>query len=390
MIVTVFDHLFKRVDILSNFTYLQYTDCYDDIGDFTVNALLDERNKKFLHKDEIYYLHFEDGIMGKVEDAKVDQSNDPNVIVLTGSLLGFILTKRVIGGTQSAMGSYAAESIQNMLNNAFGMYTRKGINIAFSYGNVVFDQTTKINKQQTGGTIWKWIQALLQLDNLGYHFVANIGPLTTYENELGDSYETNVTSWSFELRKGMDRTRGNKEGNKAVIFSTDLSNLISSMYEVNRTEYANECVIAGEGEGSERVWMIVHRDGERPDLNAKTGWDYEQMFVDARDVQSGEDWTPEEYSSVLNSRADDKLAEVDIKESYEGTVRDDGRHLYGKDADYWKGDLVTLEDKHLGIVLSARITKVTKTIQGVETMLDLTFGYQEILPIDKLKKEGVV
>lgn len=387
MIVTVFDHLFKRVDILSNFTYLQYTDCYDDIGDFTVNALLDERNKKFLQKDETYYLHFEDGIMGKIEDARVDQNDDPNIIVLTGRLLGFIMEKRVINGIQSANNVYVAETIRNVFERAFRVNTRRGIPFTASYGNVVFNQTSNISKQQTGGTIWKWIQELLQVDNLGYHLTANIGPLVTYENYFGETYETNVESWSFELRKGVDRTRGNSEGNHPVIFSTDLNNLVSSVYEVNRSEYANECIIAGEGEGIDRVWATVWRDGEPQTLS---GWDYEQLFVDARDVQSEEGWTTEQYNDVLSARAKDKLTEVDVKESYEGTVRDNGRYLYGKDADYWKGDVVTLEDKNLGVALSARITKVTKTVQGVETMLDLTFGYQEILPINKLKKEGVV
>lgn len=395
MLITVFDKFFLRIDVLRNYTFAQYEDKYDDIGTFAVKAILDENNRRFLDKTERYFLHFEHGVMGRVEKVGIDTSDDYNVVNLSGRLLGYIMTKRVFRGIKNAVNAYAAETIRNTFETAFrgrGYGENNGkITFTTSYGNVVFNQTSVVTKQQTGGTLWQWIQPLLQVDELGYDMTANIGERQLFMYESGGaavSTWTNVASWNFELRKGVDRTRGNTEGNRAVVFSTDLSNLVTSTYDISMENHTTCVAIAGEGEGTDRKWL--EKDYHTDEADLAFGWNWEELYVDARDVQSEEGTTSEEYNQMLYNRADEKARESDIKESYSGTVRLDKQYSYGKDADFWKGDIVTLEDQKLGIRTNARITSATHTVQGTEDIWDLAFGYQEILPLDKLKREGVV
>lgn len=394
MLITVFDKYFLRIDILTNFTFAQYEDKYDDIGTFSVEALIDEQNKKFLNKKERYFLHFENGIMGRIERVNIDYDSDPNIINLSGRLLGYIMEKRVIRGIKNAVNAYAAETIRNTFESCFrvtGLDKQGRINFVTSYGNVVFNQTSIVTKQQTGGTLWKWIQPLLQMDELGYDMTANIGERQLFDYESGGaafSTWTNVASWNFELRKGVDRTKGNAEGNKPVIFDTDLSNLKTLTYDLNVEDHTTCAIVAGEGEGTDRRW--VEKDYHTDEVDLVFGWNWEEIYVDARDVQSEEGQSQDEYDDMLYNRADEKAKEADVIETYSGTVRNDGRYFYGKDADFWKGDIVTLVDRELGISIDARITSVIHSVQGSEDILDLVFGYQEVLPINKLKKEGVV
>ena len=60
--------------------------------------------------------------------------------------------------------------------------------------------------------------------------------------------------------------------------------------------------------------------------------------------------------------------------------------MYGKD--YNLGDLVTVQDDVLGIVVDAQITQVTKTVQGSSEIIDIAFTYGKINrePVEQIKR----
>ena len=146
-------------------------------------------------------------------------------------------------------------------------------------------------------------------------------------------------------------------------------------------------MILGEGEGSGRKQQVA---GD----NAKVGFTRRELYVDARDIQSesnnesGETQTlsPAEYASALIQRGDEKLAECQVTETFEAQLRVFGDIQYEFGVDYEKGDKVTVRDRQLGVIVSARITEVEEDFDD-EYALVLTFGYSYPTLIQKVKQK---
>lgn len=141
-----------------------------------------------------------------------------------------------------------------------------------------------------------------------------------------------------------------------VTFSQEYSNLLSSNYDKDATNYKNCAFVFGEGEGAARRMRRVWRDDSRP-----TGLDLYEVVIDARDLSSnnsdGTKMSDEEYGNNLTIRGRSKLAESNVVETFDGEIAPDVNYEYKKD--YFLGDLVTIENEY-GISRTVRITAVTE------------------------------
>ena len=190
----------------------------------------------------------------------------------------------------------------------------------------------------------------------------------------------------FEVVAGVDRTIEQSEVDP-VEFSTDLEDILSSSYYTNNQDEKNVAFIQGEGDGASRISQISGND-------ELEGFDRKELYVDARDIQSeftNEEGTtttltPEEYDATLVNRGDDKLAECKTIETFEAQIRVFGGVQYEFGVDYNKGDKVTVRDKQLGVVVSARITEVEEDFDD-EYALVLTFGYSYPTLMQKVKQQ---
>jgi len=68
----------------------------------------------------------------------------------------------------------------------------------------------------------------------------------------------------FWTRPGVDRTVGQEE-QEPVFFSTELDDVLSSEYFYNAGEEGNVALVAGEGEGSGRVYVTVEGEAGQPE-----------------------------------------------------------------------------------------------------------------------------
>ena len=190
----------------------------------------------------------------------------------------------------------------------------------------------------------------------------------------------------FEVIEGVDRTVEQSDVDP-VEFSTDLEDILSSSYYTNDEDKKNVALIFGEGEGVERTRQVAGDDSAQ-------GFGRRELFIDARDLQSettnddGETvtLTQEEYNQTLISRGDNKLSEYRIVESFEAKIRVFGNIQYEFGVDYNKGDKVTVRDRQLNVVVSARITEVEEDF-GNEYELTLTFGYSYPTIMQKVKRQ---
>ena len=138
----------------------------------------------------------------------------------------------------------------------------------------------------------------------------------------------------------------------SVNLSTDLGFLTDSDYRWDSTDYCNAALIAGEGEGANRITASI--------VSTAIKRDRRELYVDARDLQktsasSENPMSDEEYTAALIQRGQNKLLDHPLYESYSCSLQLTGEEGYVFEKDYNLGDIVTLTDSTLGIQVKARV-----------------------------------
>ena len=387
--IEVLNRNLKKIDILRKYTFSQYVKEFRDIGTFKINAQLIDENLYLLNKEEQFYFLFDGNVFGVMESAvKTGDEEFGKVIEIQGRLAPVLFTKRIVYGTLVFKGNtsqYVRELVYR--NIVEDKKSDRYMNINIQYENAVdlSKMCSKVNKRVTGGYLWDEMQPAMEQDNMGIFF----NPIVTTEKEV-DGVKTNISEWELIISIGTDRRRGNKKGNVPVVFSQSLSNIERTEYTNETKNYRNISYIAGEGESDSRKWymMEINSDVKKGD---KKGFGRSELWIDARDIQSekedGTTITEKEYETLIKQRANEKASENTMEESYTSTIIEENKqYVYGKD--YNLGDLVTVQDDVLGIVVDAQITQVTKTVQGSSEIIDIAFTYGKINrePVEQIKR----
>lgn len=387
--IEILNSHFRKIDILRKYSFSQYENKVRDIGTFKINAELVKENLYLVNREERRYVLFDAESLGVVESVKYsDEDGYEGTIEISGRMGIVLLTKRVIKGTINFSG-IIPDYIKTLINSNFvnvGSGSDRYVNIKVQMDDYEYlkNYCTGIKKQVTGGYVWDEVQSALEQDSLALFFTPVVKPL-----QFSQGFETNITEWSVKISAGKDRRKGNTEGNTPVIFSKSLSNIERTEYNNNTADYCNIAYVAGEGEDEDRKWYELEVNDYVPEYEDKKGWGRSELWIDARDIQSedseGNVLTESEYRELIKQRANERAVENTLVESYESTITDvDRRYIYGKD--YFNGDLVTVIDNDLGIVVDAQIVGVTKSEQGDEEIVDIEFYYDKI----RRKKEKTI
>lgn len=388
----IFNENLRRVGSLRKYEMAQWNNKFRDIGTFSINARYVDENLFLLDKTKTYYvllymsndktksdswntLH---NVFGKIE--KVSKENDedadyPSTIKIEGRLMPFLFSKRVIAGIFDYKNMELIAYVTDLITRCFEKNTERYIdmNISYQKDNKVYENTL-ITKQITGGQLWEEMSDYFEQYKLGIVIAPKINKTFELSSVYGEHLSglSNVAGFEVLIKTGVDRRRGN--GLNTVIFSKPLSNIKRVSYSYNSESDMNVAYIAGEGEGAERKWYEIQKDSE----NKKSAWSREELWIDARDIQSeGEDdttLTDEEYNKLIEQRAYEKFQENAVMDEYSATVNEyNQRYVYMRDYDL--GDWVTIQDRDLGIEIDAQIVEVTTTLQNNETINDITFEY---------------
>lgn len=383
--IEILDGFLKKIDILRRYTIAQYIEEFRDIGNFTISVPIIDENKYLLDSSKQYYVLFETkrngedkqllGIVDKI--TKNADSDYENEYTLTGRMAQFMFQERVVKGTFkdqtfSAWWVYSLlylqyESVNGIFNHHLPIHTQ------LTDFEKMQEKCAEVSKEVTGGYAWDAIQPVLEQDNLGII----VEPIVQTET-IVNKHPTNIESFFVYVDAGVDRRKGNADGNVAVIFSQGLSNIARTTYERNTENQKNFCYIAGEGEAEERKWYEIDiNQDEKVEQNKWLG--HRELWVDARDIQSEQDdkvLTDAEYEKLIKQRANEKAAEVTEQKSYEATLTEQNRqYVFG--VDYNIGDWVTVIDEELGLVVDAQIVTVKHTLQGTgaQEIIDISFVY---------------
>ena len=388
----------KRIDILRRYSFAQYTEKFRDVGTFELHIPMSDEMKYLFDETEQYYFLFDTkyhstdkkilGVLDKISKASSDSSDYDNEVTITGRMSQFIFKQRIVNGTVTFQG-YSFLYLQELMKkNISGVDSSdpRYLNLAYSYFPTppkIYQKTSQVSKQVTGGYLWDAFEEVMEQDKLGIFMF----PYLTQDSEIQD-----VKYIETILSVGSDRRVGNKDGNVEVVFSQDISNLARTSYERNTEQYMNHCYIAGEGEKENRKWFDYDINSDVQLLN-KNGFNRRELWIDARDIQSEQDnkiLTDAEYEVLIKQRVSQNAVENTEQKSYEATLTEQTKQ-YKFGVDYNLGDWCTILDTEYGLKIDVQILEATHTLQSNQEIVDISFGYgikQKLNIMEQMKDQS--
>lgn len=331
----------KNLDYFKNFAWNRK---YFEPGNFSIETLLEDyidiksNNCKYLYCKEFRET-------AKLETLEYNSSSTSTTVIQTGRFLENDLSDRVIPTTFKISGT--SEQI------AREIVTKYCINCKYPLfgGKLQLGKYKGLGQkrtyQNTGGDIKTILYDLLKLDGLSYSI----------------DYDYELNTLTFNVWSGLNRTENQTENSWAT-FCKGFENIQNDKYSRDDTHFKNFVFVAGEGTGSGRTIVEIDKVAE--------GEERKELYVDARDLQSDEDTTEDEYREALYERGLEKLQENNRVELAEFEIDPQSNLEYGKDYDL--GDLVTYKNEDLELYIDNRIIEVSKVFDGENETTEVAFG----------------
>lgn len=369
LVFKVDDTTFENIGEVNQFDSLIWPDKFNGYASFELWAPITEENSEYFKKGNILWCGGDNAAVVEIVKSTIDDKGTKTFNV-KGRTLEMLLTTRIIWGTYNASNKYASTAMYEIVKQNCINPTNSKRKIP--YLECIEDKQFggKMSVQKTGGDVYDALTTIASSKDLGFNVL----------------FRPKEKKLIFEVVAGIDRTIEQSEVDP-VEFSTDLEDILSSSYYSNNQDEKNVAFVQGEGDGANRVSQVSGN-------NELEGFNRKELYVDARDLQSESvnengtttSLTPDEYKAALINRGDDKLSECDITETFEAQIRVFGDVQYEFGKDYQKGDKVTVRDRQLNVVVSARITEVEEDFDD-EYALVLTFGYSYPTIMQKVKRQ---
>lgn len=337
--VYVISQELKVLGVIDEFVSLIWRPAYYDVGDFELYISATDKAVELLQADRY---------LVRASDVSVDANGktvckNPMIIknlwlttdvengdyfTVTGRELKYLLHQRIIW-TQTNLTGTAESGIRRLVTeNAIEPSDTNRVIPNLVLGELA-GLTDTIVKQITGAYLDEAIKEICTTYNYGWE-------LYIYDGEL-----------VFNVFAGVDRSYG-QSGRPYVIFSEDFDNILNSEYQLSSEAYANTALVAGEGEGLERIRAEVGSDN--------AGLERYETYVDSRDISQNKDSENEivleDYLELLKTRGLETLATLNITEGFGGEVLHNVTFKYN--VDYYLGDIVTVVNKY-GIGKDVRV-----------------------------------
>lgn len=358
-------HTVRLEGEVNRFTSLIWKECFNGYEEFELWAPITEENKSLFVEGRVIYPKGRDSCAFIEKVCTKTDSDGALSFDIIGRTASKLLTHRIIWGRKVITSridcrdlavEIVNENLKNPSNNARKM--------PYFSGAVKGDQASLVDVdeyQKTGGEVY---DAVYELCNL-YDF----GMLMRFTPTSSDPFQLVFPTalWKVET------------SSNPIVFYASLEDIAESLYEHDTRSLKNVALIAGEGEGSDRVFTSIG--------NA-TGWERRELWIDARDVQSDEGTTAQAYEKQLKQRGSEKLAENKTLESIEASLRTYGGIQYSFGEDYYLGDYVTIVDERIGVKVNALITGFEVDVSSDNgSSLYLTFGYGQPSLMQAIKRK---
>lgn len=332
------------ISVLDVFESIIWTERYCGYGDFEIYTRVTDELLSILQPDNYIYNIDSDYVM-VIEHRVIDFDVEEGLkLLVKGRSVESILDRRIIWN-QTVLSGSLQNGIEQLLNDNVISPTipdRTIPNITFEASTDPVITALTVDCQITRKNLYESIKNLCDSQNIGFKMT------------MSDTMD----SFIFKLYAGVDRTY-DQITNPYVIFSKEFENIISSNYVENYTSYKNLTVVAGEGEGDERITKVV---------GSGSGLARRELYTDARDLSQTNDGNPipeADYLAQLEQRGLEDLSENALDVSFEGVV--DITRMFKYREDFFLGDIVQLASD-FNIEGKARITEIIKSqnLSGME------------------------
>ena len=358
MDIYILDSNFDIVATEDVYESLVWNERYNEPGDFELVIPASASSISHIAMDSYIYIDKSEKFMIVEHQEPYTDVEEGNDILFSGRSLESILDRRIVWQQTSVSGN-AQNAIKKLLTDAIISPTDSSRQIS----NFIFEDSTDTNvtsltineTQFTGDNLLEVVQTLTQGLKIGFKITVN-----------------SSKQFVFKLYAGTDRTK-EQIVVPQVEFSLNNDNLFSSKLTIDKTNYKNITLVAGEGEGLERKTATY---------GSGSGLDRREYFTDARDISSNEGTEDEisasDYTNLLIERGKQKLAEQIIKKEIEADVDTGETAMYIFNTDYFIGDLVENVDMY-GTRSASRITEMTLSITSTEYKFYPIFTNEKIL-----------
>ena len=370
--VTVFridNTTFESIGQINRYDSLVWPDKFNGHATFEIWAPITKENSELLKKGNIVWCGGDNAARIEIVKSEVDEDGI-ETINAKGRTLEMLLTTRIIWDTYVASQKNASTVMYDIVRD--NCVSPKDSSRKIPFLELANDDKVgnMISAQVSGEEVYEYITKIASESDIGFSIL----------------FKPKEKKMIFKVVEGEDRTV-EQDVLDPVEFSTDLEDILSSSYYTNDQDLKNVAFVQGEGEGASRRDVV---SGEKE----STGFDRRELYVDARDIQSevyNEDGSTQvipdnEYEEMLIGRGNTKLSEFNVTENFEAQIRVFGGVQYVFGQDYKKGDKVTVRDKKLNVIVSARITEVEEDFDN-EYALVLTFGYSYPTIMQKVKSQ---
>ena len=383
VVLRVYDTELAPLGVIDEMVSLMWTPTYwaeGTTGDIKLLVPMTENNKKLLVEDNILVLHDgrpdytdETGNWRRAAQIKYRKikkdAQGAEQIEVQGCFLKKWLSKRIVLN-KIVMTATEQEKINRIVteNHGSGAAARRKLPrfSILAQEDLGGSSTDYANEDFVDAGKEVYTRALA--GKLGYDILVN----------------ENTRQYGFYLYKGKDLTSGNTEGNRYVVFSSEMDNMSGQEYIESNEGKKNVIYVTGqEGEGGAVPLVEVDQGG--------TGLARDEVYVDMSGVgrkykeNEVEITIPEEeYNKLLAAVATDTLEDYGETLSFTADINITSNLKYGEDFNV--GDRVTCIERGWGIRIDVRITEICISYQNGVREMEATLG--ESLPtlLQKIRK----
>lgn len=337
MEIRVYDAYLKFKGISENQTSFVWTRKYFEPGEFRIYLPLTDDNLRIYQLNNLVTYRGANEA-GVIENLVMRNTSTERVIIAEGRFISSYMDRRLVRPTLNFSGK-VEEAMRQMLTDAVPIPL---VQLGELNG---FDE--RIEFQATYKNLLTMEERLSRGYNIGFRFRPDFTEKAIY----------------FETYRGIDKSRSQTQ-RAFVEFSDVFDNLNSVENRQNNQLLKTVGYVGGEGEGSERTYIIVGDD-------SLAGLERREVFIDAKDINS-EEITQEEYLAALRTRGLEKMEEHLYSNSYECATIPTGNFEYKKDYDL--GDVVTIKKSDWGLNTTLRITEIQEVYEHGNATIVPTFG----------------
>lgn len=350
----IFNNNFVLQGVCDNFTSLVWPRRFHEPGSLELHVPYTVDNLKNLVTENVIYKG--KGEAAVIEGREVREEGGKCEIAVFGRTLESYLERRIMMGTLNFFGTAENYMYGIVRENCLVAGDRLIPNLELSLAQ---NLTELLTKQTTYANLLESLQEASVTSGLGFKI----------------EYKPSVSKMVYSVYKGTDRSTA-QTVNPVCLFCKEYDNLLEYTYTEETADYKNTAIVCGAND----VKLDV------PAGEVTSGLNRREIYVDATSTdnkkETGEVMTAEEYNAVLSQMAREEFNNSIAIKTFEGKVNT----VDGYRTDYDLGDIVTVQDKNIGVTINTRIIECEEVYEGSMMTVNLIFGDKVPTLLDKIKR----